>query len=78
MLKIITLSLAMLVISAPAFAGSCPGKVKAIDAALASGTAKHAEEVKKMRDEGEALHKAGEHAASVKVLVEAMTLGHVK
>lgn len=74
MLKIITLFAAVMMFSAPALAGSCPTKVAAIDAALASGKAKHAAEVKTMRDEGEALHKAGKHAESVKVLAAAIKL----
>lgn len=74
MLKIITLFAAVMMFSAPAMAGSCPAKIAAIDAALASGSAKNAEAVKKMRDEGEALHKSGGHAASVKILKEAMKL----
>ncbi len=77
MLKIITLFAAVLMFSAPAFAGSCPAKVAAIDVALSSGKAKNAEEVKKMRDQGEALHKAGRHAESVKVLTAALKLAGI-
>lgn len=77
MLKMITLFAAVMMFATPALAGSCPAKIAAIDAALASGKAKNAEAVKKMRDEGEALHKSGGHAASVKILKEAMALAGI-
>ena len=50
--------------------------VKAIDNALprANLSAKQKEEVKLLRDEGEAQHKAGDHAGSVKTLAEAMRI----
>jgi len=61
-------------VSGPAFAGHCPTDVKAIDAALAKNpslSAAQMAEVKKLRDEGEALHKAGQHDASLEALHKA-------
>lgn len=61
-----------------AWANNCPAEMKAIDAALpkAKLSAKQAEEVKKLRADGEAAHKAGNHADSMKALGEAKkTLG---
>ena len=67
---------ALLVFSAPALAFHCPADIKAIDNALpkANLSAKQKEEVKLLRDEGEAQHNAGDHAASVKTLAEAMRI----
>ena len=64
------------VFSAPALAFHCPADITAIDNALpkANLSAKQKEEVKLLRDEGEAQHKAGDHAASVKTLAEAMRI----
>ncbi|MGY3892682.1 hypothetical protein [Aeromonas enterica] len=64
------------------FAGSalafhCPADMKKIDDALAAGPALSAEqlaEVKKLRAEGETLHKAGKHQESVDTLAKAMTM----
>ncbi|MDX1529438.1 MAG: hypothetical protein R3337_12475 [Gammaproteobacteria bacterium] len=67
---------ALLAFSAPALAFHCPADVKAIDNALprVNLSAKQREEVKLLRDEGEAQHKAGDHAGSVKTLAEAMRI----
>jgi hypothetical protein len=56
-----------------AFAHNCPNEWKAIDAALpkAKLDAKQAEEVKKLRAEGEKLHKEGKHAESMATLGQA-------
>ncbi|MGF1641452.1 MAG: hypothetical protein ACFCUO_10940 [Rhodospirillales bacterium] len=65
------------VIASPAFAFHCPADMAKIDAALAQKPALTAEqlvEVQKLRAEGEALHKAGDHTRSVKVLGEAMAI----
>lgn len=69
-------AVALLAFSAPALAAHCPADVKAIDNALpkANLSAKQKEEVKMLRDEGEAKHKAGDHAGSVKTLAEAMRI----
>ena len=70
------LAAALLAFSAPALAFHCPADIKAIDNALpkVNLSAKQKEEVKLLRDEGEAQHNAGNHAASVKTLAEAMRI----
>lgn len=67
---------ALIAFSAPALAFHCPADIKAIDNALpkANLSAKQKEEVKMLRDEGEAQHNAGDHAGSVKTLAEAMRI----
>lgn len=60
--------------SGAALAGSCPVQMKAIDDKLAAKPALNAADtakVKKLRADGEALHKAGKHADSEKALGEA-------
>jgi hypothetical protein len=58
-----------------AYAAHCPIDMQQIDAALASGetklSAEQLEQVKKLRAEGEAAHKAGNHGESVQKLGEA-------
>ena len=65
-------------ISTPAVAGSCPMKIALIDKALSSGAVINTAAVKKLRDEGEALHKSGDHSLSVAVLEKAIRLGDIK
>ncbi len=69
-----TLALAGTLLTVPAYAFQCPADMATIDAALQAGinlsTAQLAE-VKRLREEGERLHKAGNHGESVKVLGEA-------
>jgi hypothetical protein len=69
-------AVALMAFSAPALAFHCPADVKAIDNALpkVNLSAKQKEEVMMLRDEGEAQHKAGNHAESVKTLAEAMRI----
>jgi len=69
-------AVALTIFSAPALALHCPADVKAIDKALTKVnlSAKQSEEVKLLRDEGEAQHKAGNHAESAKTLAEAMRI----
>jgi hypothetical protein len=59
-----------------AFAGSCPTGMKQVDSAIAKSTLSMAdmEKVKALRAEGEALHKSGDHAASVTALDKAKAL----
>lgn len=59
--------------SATAFASSCPKHMKAIDAALpgAKISAAQMADVKKLRADGEAFHKAGKHAESMEALGKA-------
>lgn len=58
----------------PAFAAHCPKDMAEIDAALAKNPSLSAEQmtqVKKLRADGEALHKAGKHQESVDTLQKA-------
>jgi hypothetical protein len=59
--------------SSLALANNCPNEWKAIDAALpkAKLDAKQTEEVKKLRAEGEKLHKEGKHSESMATLGKA-------
>lgn len=60
-----------------AFAAHCPMDMKKIDEALSKNpslSATQLAEVKQLRAEGEALHKAGNHGASVEKLGKAMSI----
>ena len=61
-------------VATPALAFHCPKDVKAIYAALAKQGAKAPANVKALRDEGDALHKAGKHKEAVGKLAEAMRI----
>jgi hypothetical protein len=73
-----TLTLAVLLaFSLPAFAGSCPRDMKAIDQALAAATSisdADLARVKALRASGESKHKSGQHSESVSDLHEAMKI----
>ena len=76
MLKKFALATAMLgFLATPALAGHCPADGKAIEAALAKATnlsdADKAE-ITALKDEGMALHSAGDHRASEAKMAEAM------
>lgn len=76
MKKFVILALAVL-FSGSAFALHCPADMKKIDAALAAMpklTDAQTSEVKQLRAEGEALHKAGKHQESVDALGKAMKI----
>ncbi len=65
---------AALALAAPyAAAHNCPNEMKAIDAAMPGSKldAKQMGEVKKLRAEGEAMHKAGKHTESMAALGKA-------
>ncbi len=73
----IALGVAMLAFSAGALAFHCPADMKKIDAALAKNpqlTKAQMDEVKKLRAQGEQLHKAGKHQDSVDTLAKAMKI----
>ena len=76
MKKLLTALAMTALLSGTAFANACPSHVKKIDEALATSTA--SAEVKAqaqaLRDEGDALHKAGSHAESMAKLAEAEAL----
>ncbi|NMG74276.1 hypothetical protein [Aromatoleum diolicum] len=77
MKKSVIAGLCAMALSASAFAMHCPADMKKIDEALAKNPALTAEqmmEVKKLRADGEALHKAGKHQESVDTLAKAMKM----
>ena len=67
------LAASLAIASSTAFASSCPKHMKAIDAALPTAKLDAAKmaQVKKLRADGEALHKAGKHAESMEALTKA-------
>jgi uncharacterized protein len=77
MKRISALAAALLFASSAAFAFHCPKDMAAIDAALAKNpqlSAADMAEVKRLRAEGEAYHKAGKHQESVDDLAKAMKI----
>ena len=73
----LTLTAALFMAAAPAFAFHCPADMEQIDAALAGGTTVSAEDLEQIstwRAEGEELHKAGDHQAAVDTLGKAKAL----
>jgi hypothetical protein len=72
-MKRIAALVALMFLSSLALANSCPRHMKEIDAALpkAKLSAQQSAEVKKLRAEGESLHKAGKHAESMAALGKA-------
>ncbi len=73
-IKQFLLAIIMALLTASAFAFHCPQEMKKIDDALAANpkiSAAQLAEVKKLRAEGEALHKAGKHQESLDTLGKA-------
>lgn len=72
-MKRTALFVALAFASSTALAFSCPKDMKAIDAAMpkAKLSAMQMDEVKKLRADGEKLHKAGKHKESVEALGKA-------
>jgi hypothetical protein len=72
-MKHLALLAALALGSSIALAGNCPADMKAIDAALpkAKLDASQSAEVKKLRADGEQLHKQGKHAESMAALGKA-------
>jgi len=67
----------MFAFAGSAFAMHCPMDMKKIDEALAKQpyiSAEKLADVKKLRAEGESLHKAGKHQESVDTLAKAMAI----
>ena len=62
-----------LTLAGPAFATQCPADIAKIDAALQTASLSDAQkaEVMQLREEGERLHQAGQHQASVNTLAQA-------
>jgi hypothetical protein len=75
-MKRFMLAIALSLAAATAFAGNCPVQMKAIDAALPKAKLSSAQmtEVKKLRADGEKLHKDGKHAESMATLGKAKKL----
>ena len=74
MKRILTAAVLSLFVSAPAFAGTCPLMVEEIDVALVAMpdlSAEQTAEVTILRNEGDALHQAGQHQESVEALQKA-------
>ena len=72
-MKRLVLTIALAAAAPLAFANNCPNEGKAIDAALpkAKLDSKQMAEVKKLRAEGEKLHKDGKHSESMATLGKA-------
>lgn len=73
----LALAAALIALSTGAWAFHCPMDMKKIDEAMAKPTSLSAEqmtEVKKLRAEGETLHKAGKHQESIDTLAKAMKI----
>ena len=82
-MKISTIALlgGLALASAQAFAFHCPMDMKKIDEAMGKNpklSAEQVAEVKKLRAEGETLHKAGKHQESVDTLGKAMKMLNVQ
>jgi len=76
-LKQFVFAAAFALASSAAMAFHCPADMKKIDDALAKNpklTAAQLTEVKKLRADGEASHKAGKHQDSVDTLAKAMKI----
>jgi hypothetical protein len=77
MMRKLVVLLGALFMSTSALAFHCPADMKKIDDALVMNpklTADQMSEVKKLRAEGETLHKAGKHQESVDTLGKAMKI----
>jgi hypothetical protein len=79
-MKRIALATALIFASSLALAHNCPNEMKAIDAAVpkAKLDAKQSAEVKKLRTEGEQLHKDGKHSESMAALGKAKGILGIK
>ena len=80
-LSAVVLAVALAFGAGTALAFHCPKDMKKIDAALAKEpqlTKEQLAEVKKLRTEGEELHKAGKHQESVDTLAKAMKILNIK
>jgi hypothetical protein len=75
--SVVMLFSTLLLVSASAFAMHCPADMKKIDEALSKNPAlseTQLNEVKRLRADGETLHKAGKHQESVDTLGKAMKI----
>ena len=76
----VALAASITAVASSAFANSCPREMRAIDEALpkAKLDAAKTAEVKKLRAEGEKLHKEGKHDASMAALGKAKGILGIK
>jgi uncharacterized protein len=77
MKRIFALAATLLFAAGTALAFHCPKDMKAIDDAMAKNpklSEADAKAVKKYREEGEVLHKAGKHQESIDTLAKAMKI----
>lgn len=79
-MKRILAAAVVLAFASPALANNCPNEIKAIDAALQSASVDAAkkQQATKLRNDADAAHKAGNHAASMKAAGEAKQLLGIK
>lgn len=72
-IRSIVVAVSLALASSVALANSCPKEMKAIDAALPKAKLSEAQmsEVKKLRADGEKLHKDGKHSESMAALGKA-------
>jgi hypothetical protein len=70
---VVTAGIALLALSGPTFAFQCPADIAAIDQALQTAdlSEEQRQRVVELRNEGERLHEAGDHQASVDTLAQA-------
>ena len=74
--RMIAAGAVLVTLAAPAYAYQCPSLVAKIDKSLAAAnlSAAQLEEVKQLRNDGEAKHKAGKHGDAIKTLNKALAL----
>jgi hypothetical protein len=79
-MKRIVLAATLVAFAMPAYAGSCPSQIAAIDKALPTAQVDAAKkaQAKQLRDQADAAHKAGNHAASMKAAADAKALLGIK
>lgn len=79
-MKRLAMTVALTLAASAALAHNCPNEMRAIDAALpkANLDADKAAQVKKLRAEGEQLHKAGKHDESMATLGKAKAILGIK
>ncbi len=80
MKRMLIAAAAVVALASPAFANNCPNEIRAIDAALQSASvpAGTKAQAKQLRDQADAAHKAGNHAASMKAAGDAKKLLGIK
>lgn len=76
LLRLFAVAAVLVSIAGPAYASQCPSLVAKIDKSLATAglSAAQLEDIKRLRDDGEAQHKAGKHGDAVTTLNKALAL----